>query len=474
MKTDKLHTALTEIDPALVARAANMPKTAGIKRRKRIGWISAIAALLAIAIILPLSLINPTQSPYALSMAIYPEMARYPGSELVPGFEARYEAWRESQIERRSYFGKGEGLEDFFSKTASAFLGDGDENLVYSPLNVYFALAMLAEISEGETRNELLTLLSSGSIEALRTQAHAIWNANYCDDGSVTSILASSLWLDQDMRYNEDVIKTLTDRYYASSFQGEMGDKSYSKAFQNWLNRETGGLLKDYIDELEFSPQTVMAIATTILFQAKWDEEFKEKNNETMPFHAKNGDLPCEFMKDTDEYGRYYWAEKFSATRRDLEESGAMYFILPDEGVTVQELLKDSEALAFLTSNGNWENQKMLRVNLALPKFEVSSKLDLAEGLKSLGVTSCFDPENADFSALLDDSTPAWLDKIEHGASVSIDEEGVTAAAYTAMMLAGNPMPPEDEIDFTLDRPFLFVITGVDGLPLFIGTVQTP
>ena len=217
-----------------------------------------------------------------------------------------------------------------------------------------------------------------------------------------------------------------------------------------------------------------MAIATTILFQAKWDEEFKEKNNETMPFHAKNGDLPCEFMKDTDEYGRYYWAENFSATRRDLEESGAMYFILPDEGVTVQELLKDSEALAFLTSNGNWENQKMLRVNLALPKFEVSSKLDLAEGLKSLGVTSCFDPENADFSALLDDSTPAWLDKIEHGASVSIDEEGVTAAAYTAMMLAGSPMPPEDEIDFTLDRPFLFVITGIDGLPLFIGTVQTP
>ncbi len=30
-------------------------------------------------------------------------------------------------------------------------------------------------------------------------------------------------------------------------------------------------------------------------------------------------------------------------------------------------------------------------------------------------------------------------------------------------------MPPEEEVDFTLDRPFLFVITGEDGLPLFVG-----
>jgi hypothetical protein len=33
-------------------------------------------------------------------------------------------------------------------------------------------------------------------------------------------------------------------------------------------------------------------------------------------------------------------------------------------------------------------------------------------------------------------------------------------------------MPLQDEIDFVLDRPFLFVITGEDGLPLFIGIVN--
>ena len=54
------------------------------------------------------------------------------------------------------------------------------------------------------------------------------------------------------------------------------------------------------------------------------------------------------------------------------------------------------------------------------------------------------------------------------------NEEGVTAAAYTEMRLAGAAAPPDDEIDFVLDRPFLFVITGRDGLPLFVGTVHPP
>ena len=35
-------------------------------------------------------------------------------------------------------------------------------------------------------------------------------------------------------------------------------------------------------------------------------------------------------------------------------------------------------------------------------------------------------------------------------------------------------MPPDEEIDFILDKPFLFAITGYDGLPLFVGVVNQP
>lgn len=58
---------------------------------------------------------------------------------------------------------------------------------------------------------------------------------------------------------------------------------------------------------------------------------------------------------------------------------------------------------------------------------------------------------------------------------VTTDEEGVEAAAYTVFSLSATSageMP--EELDFVLDRPFLFAITGQDGLPLFVGAVNHP
>ena len=66
------------------------------------------------------------------------------------------------------------------------------------------------------------------------------------------------------------------------------------------------------------------------------------------------------------------------------------------------------------------------------------------------------------------------LSQAKHDARMTIDEEGCTAAAYTVMAMAGAAAPPKEEIDFVLDRPFLFAITGIDGLPLFIGVVNHP
>lgn len=80
----------------------------------------------------------------------------------------------------------------------------------------------------------------------------------------------------------------------------------------------------------------------------------------------------------------------------------------------------------------------------------------------------------ADFSPMTSKVAEIFLSKADHAARVAIDEEGVTAAAYTVMMMAGAAAPPEEEMDFVLDRPFLFAITGADGLPLFVGVVNRP
>ncbi len=474
MKANKLQDAIGMVDGDLIARA-DMPP---VRRRLPRWWRSAVAAMLAVVLLLgSLWNIPPLQGSYAIAEASYPVMAPYPAKDST---HEEYDAWRSSIDERQQYAGAGKDLDSFFSATMSTFLADEEqENRVYSPLNVYMALAMLAEVTEGESRAEILALLGSESIEALRTQANAIWNANYRNDGAVTSLLGSSVWLNKDLVYEADTLNRLADTYYASSFQGEMGSAGYNKALSAWLNEQTGGLLAEHANSVELSQETVMALATTVYYRAKWTAGFQNTRTAKRTFYTPDGELLCDFMNQTLHDSDYYWGEHFTATRKRLADGGYqgyMYLILPDEGVDPATLLTDSEALRFMTANGSWENHSGVKLNLSLPKFDVAANTDLLAGLRTLGVEACLDPATSDFSPLLaDDSMPVWLDKAEHAARVIIDEDGIEAAAYTVMHEAGGAPPtPGEEIDFILDRPFIFVITGPDGLPLFVGTVYTP
>ena len=350
--------------------------------------------------------------------------------------------------------------------------GAGTENRVVSPLNVYLALAVLAELTDGESRAQILNLLRVEDVETLREQASELWNAGYRDDGASASLLASSVWLSEDVNFVPKTMQTLADVYYASSYRGEMGSDGFNEALRAWLNENTGGLLEEQAADVELDAEALLALATTVYFRAKWAGEFRKESTAPGAFHAPDGDVTCEMMHGGAD--GYYWGERFSAVVRRLDAMmGAMYFILPDEGVSVDELLADDEALRFLQAPNGWENAAYPIIRLTLPRFDVVSDFDLSAGLKALGVTDVFDWQTADFTPMTRDM-PAYVSKAEHAARVTVDEEGVVAAAYTVLAMSGGGMPPEDEIDFVLDRPFLFDIIGAQGLPLFVGVVNQP
>ena len=111
-------------------------------------------------------------------------------------------------------------------------------------------------------------------------------------------------------------------------------------------------------------------------------------------------------------------------------------------------------------------------MNLSLPKFDVAAQTDLIGGLKALGVTDVFDPALADFTPMLGEGVDACVTQATHAARVKIDEKGCEAAAFTMLGDAGNPEPPDDQVDFVLDRPFLFAVTSRTGQLLFVGIVN--
>ena len=477
MNSQDMFDGITDIRDDLVDGAKEAPKPQ--KRWGKRPWLGAVAAVLALAIVGGIFL-RPGGglTAYAIAEAEYPEMAPYP-SGLAQFNEKAYDAWWEGVKAQRRDLGDISPLQAFFARSAQTFLtGAEGENRVYSPLNVYMALSMLAQLTDGESREQILTLLGSESMDALRQQASDVWNANYRDDGALTSILASSLWLNQNVKFNQDTMDTLAKDFYASSYQGEMGSEEFNRLLQSWLNEQTGGLLKEQAGKIELDSDTILALATTVYFKAKWHDEFLETNTQPQTFHAPSRDVETDFMHQRDRQA-YCWGKKFAAVSQSFEEGGAMWFLLPDEGITPEALLADGEAMDFLfTANKyEWENQKSLYVNKSIPKFDISSDFDLNDGLQALGVTDIFDPVLSDFTPMTTDvKVPIILTQARHAARVVIDEEGCTATAFTVMADSGAAAPPDDkdEVDFVLDRPFLFCITGDSGLPLFVGAVNHP
>ena len=428
---------------------------------------------------------------YMVSAAEYPELMKKPdyfdfdeGNDGTMGpeenaayFEAQKE-WAEQYAAFKNVEGydaaKGKaGVLNFNSKAMQFFLEEHThENRIYSPINIYIALGMLAETTEGNTRKQVLDLLGINDIEALRVQIKGLWNGAYSDD-KLKSILASSLWLRDDIKYKKDTMDSLARNYYASSFAGDMGDEEYSQAFRNWLNDQTDGLLTEQIGGLQFTPNTVMALATTVSFSAKWVNEFSKSNTKPDVFHSADGDIQCDFMNKS-ETGTYFFGDRFGAITRWFDGTqGNMMFILPDEGVSVYDLLKDEQVMDFIDKGFYYERSKGLIINMSIPKFDVSSNQNVNEALKKLGITDAFDPGKADFSPVSDEPDEIWLANVEHGVRVIADEEGVKAAAYTVELASGAAIPPEEKIDFVLDRPFMFVI-NYGGIPMFVGIVEKP
>ncbi len=506
MKQEKLANALNEINEEYIAEAIQPQK------RTPWRWVSGVAAALAAAVTATALLLPKADAPIRLdagetepsittpdwtlaekpsggtlsayfpaqgllgqvSAPAYPLLAPYPNSTNGMGYNSdSYDAWRQSQ--RQQYdqpAGYADSLDGYFRQSIPTLLNASqDENPVCSPANIYMALAMLAESTDGETRQEILTLLGADNIESLRTQAGHFWNAHYQNDGANTCLLANSLWLDQAYAYNQTTADLLAKDYYASVFHGDLGSQDMNRSLQTWLNENTGGLLREQASQVELDPNTAMALASTLYYRAKWAGGFSPSDTAPDTFHAPGGDITRDFMHTTLLYGPYHYGQDYSAVPMELEGQAKMWLILPDEGQTPESILASGHALEDILG-GNQDNAARVRVNLSVPKFDVAGNMELSQSLQQLGITEVFGA-NADFSPILPNAN-AYLSSAAHAARVKIDEEGVEAAAYTVMVFAGAAMPPSEEVDFTLDRPFLFLITSADGLPLFTGIVNNP
>lgn len=357
----------------------------------------------------------------------------------------------------------------FAAKSAGKVLSGTERNANYSPFSLYYALAMAAQGAKGKTAEEMLNLLGMGDAKTLAEQCGNLYRqmASRERDGKAELMLADSLWLSDSyegakVNYNQDFLNTCAEQFYAEVFSADFASEKTAEAMKKWIKQKTNGTLEP---NMQTDPATMLSIINTLYLKDEWTDRFYKEATASGFFTKTNGEkVTCSFMNAIRDQG-FMRGENYTASMVSMKNFGSMWFILPDEGVSTDDILSSAETLEeILTGETNGYGM----VTFSIPKFEFSSKFDLADALKSLGMNEAFE-STADFSGISDQA--AFISDVKQETYITIDENGLEASAFTQIDYCGAAMP-QDNAELILNRPFIYIIKG--SAPLFMGVINDP
>ncbi|MDD6024567.1 MAG: serpin family protein [Oscillospiraceae bacterium] len=396
--------------------------------------------------------------------------AVYPNAPAWEDSEQRSAIWTENQTSHEMKT----ALSAFSYETAAEILRGNTASDCYSPMSLYQTLAILASGGENETASELLNLLGIEDRETLMEQVGKLYRVNYENNEATRLVISNSLWLDDEagdgsaIGYHSDWVMEASNAFYADVYAADFSSEETPGALGSWIADHTGGMLNPSADELGIRGDTDMAVLNTIWYSAPWAKAFDESATLEDAFTTEQGDeITASFMHRTDDSGMVFEGEDYTVASIALAQ-GKITFVLPREGVSVEELISAQTLAEMFEAERNTNAQ----IAWSIPKFETTVNYDLKASLNSLGVSEVF-TQNADFSRIAD--TPLYLSAIRQGTRFSLNEEGVEAASFTLAGLEEAAEPEEHPVvEMNLNRPFLYMVTSNDGSPLFMGVVRNP
>ncbi|WP_418956801.1 serpin family protein [Streptomyces tritici] len=330
----------------------------------------------------------------------------------------------------------------------------GDDDFVCSPAGLWLALGAVAAGARGGTAEELGALLG---IPAERA-AGAVTEAGRAVASGGAVAVATGVWSRVPVRgaYRE----ALPDVGF-----GVLAGQAPVDA---WVREATGGLIERL--PLSLDPGAALVLVNALALKAAWEAPFAPARTRDAAFTDGYGDTTAVPTMHRLLPAAQAWRVG-GATVVELPCAGPegaaprMRFVLGEE--------RDGPAEALPAAWAGPEARTPVAaeaVELALPRFSVRTTIDVHAQLAALGVGAATDPERADFSGL--SPGPLYVSDAAQEAYVRVAEEGVEAAAATAVVMTrGAAVPPRLRTErIAVDRPFGFAVLDATGsLPLFAG-----
>jgi serpin B len=287
--------------------------------------------------------------------------------------------------------------------------------------------------------------------------------------------VANSLWGQQGYEFREPFLSLLKAHYGAGlrrvDYRG--ATEQARREINKWVEDRTKEKIKNLIPQGILSTDTRLVLANAVYFKSGWLDKFPERLTRDEPFHLsvdkktdarmmhRTGDLP------------YHEGEGFHAVDLPFDRHALSMTILVPKAI--DGLGKLEAALRWDQLSESLGQMRRRRVDLTLPKFKMTRNLKLRPVLEALGMPLAFSTA-ADFSGMTEQSA-LRISEVLHKAYVDCNEEGVEAAAATAVPMAEMTAVRREPEPVTVraDRPFLLLIRHRrSGTVLFMGRVSDP
>lgn len=342
-----------------------------------------------------------------------------------------------------------------------------NKNVLISPLSIQLALAMTANAADGQTKQEMESLLGNEiSLDELNQYLYT-YIKNLPTSEKYKLGIANSIWFRDSENLTVDAnFLQANANYYGAEIYKEAFDDQTLTDINNWVYNNTDGMIDGIIDSIE--PTNMMYLINALVLDAEWEHVYNKIAINEGKFKSISGQERTVEMMASDEY-KYISDENARGFIKDYKDSKYSFAaLLPNEDINIYDYINSftSESLA-----NTLQNIQSERTSVLLPKFSYEYELCMNDVLSSLGMPTAFDSTHADFSKGMQilSGNNIYIDKVQHKTIITVDELGTKAGAVTSVDMATESAPQNY---ITLDRPFVYMIMdNSTNLPIFIGAV---
>lgn len=378
-------------------------------------------------------------------------------------------------------------LDQFAYKSGSAVLKNVVGNGNYSPLSLYFTLALAGCGAEGETGEQILGSLGMRERKELTEQCRKLYQwyvyqtqmekdqrAHFgMKDYQGIIKPGNSLWISDQLPIHKEYRTLAADWFFASSYGVDFTDPDIRKQMEAWITENISGSMPPKLD-MEIAQETMLAILNTMNFYGGWLDPFQTEMTQEDTFTLEDGQqVTVPYLNQTQWLGVFKKGEGYTISGLFTNNSCRMLFFLPDADRTVGEFLESPEKLkeAMNVETTDWVQGKVV---WKVPKFGFGSSYQLRDSLIAMGMDQMFG-ENAQFGGISPE--PLQLSSVMQETHIAVDENGIEGAAYTTQETDGSyaRKRTDYETEMILNRPFLFGIQDeMYDVWLFFGVCRNP